>query len=126
MSAVRQLVSVWNKIVIAYEPVWAIGTGQTATPQLAQATHADIRDWVAHNVSESAAEQVRIIYGGSVNDKNAAALIEQPDIDGFLVGGASLKPAFGVIVEACQAYQDKQTKDVAGGGESLFVADYKY
>lgn len=126
MGAVRQLVSKWDKIVIAYEPVWAIGTGVTATPTVAQAAHADIRDWVRQNVSEDVAEQIRIIYGGSVSDKNAAELIQQPDIDGFLVGGASLKPAFGVIVEACQAYQDKQSEDVAGGGESLFVAGYTY
>ena len=126
MGAVRKLVSNWDKIVIAYEPVWAIGTGVTATPQIAQDAHADIRAWVSKNISDTVAEQIRIIYGGSVNDKNAAELIERPDIDGFLVGGASLKPAFGVIVEACQAYQQKQTKDVAAGGESLFVANYKY
>lgn len=126
LAAVRQLVSAWNKIVIAYEPVWAIGTGKTASPEEAQAAHAAIRSWVSENVSDDAAAQTRIIYGGSVSDKNAAGLIAQPDIDGFLVGGASLKPAFGVIVDACQAHQDKQSKDVAGGGESLFEANYKY
>jgi len=81
--------------------VWAIGTGKTATPEVAQETHAEIRAWLAANVSAEAAESVRILYGGSVTDKNAAELIGKPDIDGFLVGGASLKPAFSEIVAAC-------------------------
>lgn len=59
------------------------------------------------NVSDVVADQIRIVYGGSVNDKNAADLIARDDIDGFLIGGASLKPAFGTIVDACQAHQDK-------------------
>jgi len=92
----------WDNIVIAYEPVWAIGTGKTATPEIAQETHAEIREWLGKNVSADAAKTVRILYGGSVTDGNAAELISQPDIDGFLVGGASLKPAFDVIVSACQ------------------------
>ena len=91
----------WNNIVIAYEPVWAIGTGKTATPEIAQETHAEIREWLSKNVSEDAAKSVRILYGGSVTDANAADLIKQPDIDGFLVGGASLKPQFDTIVAAC-------------------------
>ena len=91
----------WSKIVIAYEPVWAIGTGKTATPEIAQETHAEIREWLASKVSADAAKTTRILYGGSVTDANAAELIGMPDIDGFLVGGASLKPAFDVIVSAC-------------------------
>lgn len=90
----------WNNIVIAYEPVWAIGTGKTATPEIAQETHAEIRAWLGANVGADAQNSVRILYGGSVSDKNAADLIAKPDIDGFLVGGASLKPAFSVIVDA--------------------------
>lgn len=92
----------WSKIVIAYEPVWAIGTGKTATPEIAQETHAEIREWLKANVSADAAAVTRILYGGSVTDANAAELIAMPDIDGFLVGGASLKPAFTQIVDACQ------------------------
>merc|ERR1719277_1119585 len=88
------------KVVIAYEPVWAIGTGLTATPADAQATHKGIRDLIAKNASASVADGIRIQYGGSANAKNAPDLSAQPDIDGFLVGGASLKPEFADIVKA--------------------------
>ena len=76
--------------VVAYEPVWAIGTGKTATPQQAQEVHAFIRGRLAAN-SQPVAEKVRVLYGGSMNPKNAAELVAQPDIDGGLIGGASLK-----------------------------------
>lgn len=108
LAAVRELVRNWDNIIIAYEPVWAIGTGLTASPEMAQDTHEAIRDWVSTFVSEETGKDIRIIYGGSVNDKNADALIKKPDIDGFLVGGASLKPAFANIVAACQAYKDAE------------------
>jgi len=88
------------KIVIAYEPVWAIGTGVTASPAQAQETHAAIRKWIASNVSADVAAGIRIQYGGSANAKNAPELSACPDIDGFLVGGASLKPEFVDIVSA--------------------------
>eukprot|EP00316_Scyphosphaera_apsteinii_P009166 CAMPEP_0119309068 /NCGR_PEP_ID=MMETSP1333-20130426/14063_1 /TAXON_ID=418940 /ORGANISM="Scyphosphaera apsteinii, Strain RCC1455" /LENGTH=251 /DNA_ID=CAMNT_0007312977 /DNA_START=30 /DNA_END=785 /DNA_ORIENTATION=+ len=88
------------KVVIAYEPVWAIGTGVTATPEQAQETHKAIREWIAKNVSADCAGAVRIQYGGSANAKNAPDLSACPDIDGFLVGGASLKPEFKDIVAA--------------------------
>ena len=90
----------WNRIVIAYEPVWAIGTGKAATPEIAQAAHHYIRSWLSDNVSEDVAAKIRIQYGGSVNGKNAADLFKQADIDGFLVGGASLKPDFLDIIKA--------------------------
>jgi len=90
----------WNKIVIAYEPVWAIGTGKTATPEIAQEAHLVIRNYVAEKVDKDVSGAVRIIYGGSVNDKNSDELIACQDIDGFLVGGASLKPAFTTIVKS--------------------------
>ena len=102
LNAIREECEDWSNIVIAYEPVWAIGTGLTATPEIAQETHAEIREWLATNVSKEAAGSVRILYGGSVTDANAGDLIKQEDIDGFLVGGASLKPAFHEIVAACQ------------------------
>lgn len=89
-----------KKVVIAYEPVWAIGTGLTATPEDAQATHAGIRALIAQKASAEVAEAIRIQYGGSANAANAPDLSAQPDIDGFLVGGASLKPEFADIVAA--------------------------
>merc|ERR1719379_1222724 len=92
-----------EKVVIAYEPVWAIGTGLTATPEDAQATHAGIRKLIAEKASADVAEKIRIQYGGSANAKNAPDLSAQPDIDGFLVGGASLKPEFADIIKAISA-----------------------
>ena len=80
-----------DRIIIAYEPVWAIGTGRTATPEQAQEMHAFIRRVFAQSHSQEAAENVRILYGGSVKPDNIAGLMAQPDIDGALVGGASLK-----------------------------------
>ena len=79
-----------ERLVIAYEPVWAIGTGRTATPQQAQEMHQFIRSKLAEKFADEA-ERVRIQYGGSVKPDNAALLMDQPDIDGALVGGASLK-----------------------------------
>ncbi|KAL3843397.1 hypothetical protein ACJIZ3_000800 [Penstemon smallii] len=91
----------WDKIVIAYEPVWAIGTGKVATPEQAQEVHVAIRDWLSKNVSAEVASKTRIIYGGSVNGGNCAELAKQEDIDGFLVGGASLKgPEFATIINS--------------------------
>merc|ERR1719183_2873696 len=89
-----------SKVVIAYEPVWAIGTGKTATPDDAQATHEGIRKLIAEKASAAVAEGIRIQYGGSANAKNAPELSACPDIDGFLVGGAALKPEFVEIVKA--------------------------
>ena len=89
----KQIGSSWDKVVIAYEPIWAIGTGKVATTQQAQDVHAAIRSWLKDNVSEKVADETRILYGGSVNEKNCKDLSKEKDIDGFLVGGASLKPA---------------------------------
>jgi triosephosphate isomerase len=77
--------------VIAYEPIWAIGTGKTASPEQAQEVHAFIRNEIAEKYDKEIAEQISILYGGSVNAKNAAELFACKDIDGGLVGGASLK-----------------------------------
>ena len=92
-----------KEIVIAYEPVWAIGTGVTASPEQAQETHAAIRKWIRENVSPACADGIRIQYGGSANAANAPELSACPDVDGFLVGGASLKPEFPEIVAAISA-----------------------
>ncbi len=77
--------------ILAYEPVWAIGTGRTATPGQAQEVHRFIREWIENNFNTGTAAQVRILYGGSVKPENIADLMSEPDIDGALVGGASLK-----------------------------------
>jgi triosephosphate isomerase (TIM) len=89
----------FGRLVIAYEPIWAIGTGRTATPEQAQETIAFVRD--ALRMRGGAGETVRILYGGSVKPDNAAELMAQPDVDGALVGGASLDPTdFAAIVKA--------------------------
>jgi triosephosphate isomerase len=102
LAALKAKLSDWSRIVIAYEPIWAIGTGKVATTEQAQEVHAAIRAWLKKEVSDKVAEETRILYGGSVNEKNCSELAKQPDIDGFLVGGASLKPAFVDIINSKQ------------------------
>lgn len=103
-KALANAIKDWTNVVVAYEPVWAIGTGKTATPQQAQEVHAALRKWFTENVSAAVSAAVRIQYGGSVTAANCKELASQPDIDGFLVGGASLKPEFVQIVNAKQWY----------------------
>lgn len=92
LDSLRELnPSDWDRLVIAYEPVWAIGTGKVATPQVAQQTHRHIRQHLTKSINPEQAAALRIIYGGSVSSGSAAELAKQDDIDGFLVGGASLK-----------------------------------
>jgi triosephosphate isomerase (TIM) len=89
----------FEKIVIAYEPVWAIGTGKTATPEIAADAHRTIRAWARDKFGKDAAAAIRILYGGSVKPDNVRTLMGQPEIDGVLVGGASLDPtSFASIV----------------------------
>ena len=90
-----------SEMIVAYEPVWALGTGRNATPQQAQEAHAAIRQWLAARYGSRVSESIRIQYGGSVTAANAAGLLQQPDVDGALVGGASLKAdTFGAIIKA--------------------------
>jgi len=103
LKAVIPKVSDWSKMVIAYEPVWAIGTGVVATPLQAQDTHFQIRTMLRDVCGTQVADAVRILYGGSVSPGNCQALGELPDVDGFLVGGASCKPDFTKIIDAAQS-----------------------
>ncbi|XP_054795525.1 triosephosphate isomerase, cytosolic-like [Prosopis cineraria] len=99
-TAIAAKISNWDNVVLACEPVWAIGTGKVATPAQAQEVHAELRKWIHRNVSAEVASSVRIIYGGSVNGANCKELAARPDVDGFLVGGASLKPEFIDIIKS--------------------------
>jgi triosephosphate isomerase len=91
-----------DPFALAYEPVWAIGTGETATPEIAQEAHRFLRETLADLIGEAAAGAKRILYGGSANPQNVADLIALPDVDGFLVGGASLDPEkFSTIIGCC-------------------------
>ena len=90
----------WALVTIAYEPVWAIGTGHTATPAQADEMHAFIREWVGTKYGEQLAGRLPILYGGSVKPANAASIFSMPHVDGALIGGASLDPdSFNVIIE---------------------------
>jgi triosephosphate isomerase len=92
-----------KNVIIAYEPVWAIGTGLTATPEQAEETCGVIRKVLVDLYGEEVAEATTIQYGGSMNEKNAAELLAKPNVDGGLIGGASLVPeTFTVIVDAAQ------------------------
>ncbi len=83
--------SAWKNIILAYEPVWAIGTGETASPEQAQEMHEFIREIIRKNYGNTVAEDVSILYGGSVKPENAAEIFSKPDVDGGLIGGAALK-----------------------------------
>ncbi len=97
-------IEAYKKMIIAYEPVWAIGTGETASPEQAQEMHRFIRDLLAKKYGRDVANKVRILYGGSVKPGNAKEIFSKPDVDGGLIGGAALKAAdFKAIVEAAKS-----------------------
>ncbi len=104
LDACKGSIADWGKVVVAYEPVWAIGTGKVASPAQAQETQAYVRKWLKENVSAEVSASTRIIYGGSVSDANCGELIQQEDVDGFLIGGAALKPAFATIIKTVASY----------------------
>jgi len=91
----------WKKVILAYEPVWAIGTGETASPEQAQEMHAFIRNVVAKKYTQEIADNLSILYGGSVKPSNAEEIFSKPDVDGGLIGGASLNAEdFSAIIKA--------------------------
>ena len=96
--------SAFSRIIIAYEPVWAIGTGKTATPEIAQDMHNHIRNLIQENYTQKAAKEKVILYGGSCKPSNAEELFKQEDIDGGLIGGASLKP--NDFIQICRSFQN--------------------
>ncbi|EXC10658.1 Triosephosphate isomerase [Morus notabilis] len=103
----------WDNIVLAYEPVWAIGTGKVATPAQAQEVHSELRKWLHDNAGVEVASSTRIIYGGSVNGTNCRELAKQLDIDGFLVGGASLKIFVIYLIKQPEPWKDQNNKQNA-------------
>jgi len=113
LEAVRRVLNEedWANVVVAYEPVWAIGTGVTASPAQAQEVHAALRLWLMENVSAEVSSRTRIVYGGSVKITNCKDLIDQDDVDGFLIGGASLKPSFTDIIKSVPAVWDSELRD---------------
>eukprot|EP00347_Sterkiella_histriomuscorum_P021198 403334866 len=98
----------WDNVVIAYEPIWAIGTGKIASADQTQEAHEFIRNWIRDNVSAKIAQNIRIIYGGSVTETNCENLIRLSHVDGFLVGSSSIKPGFRDIFETVYAQASKQ------------------
>ena len=89
----------WSDVVIAYEPIWAIGTGKIASADQTQETHEMIRKWIKDNVGPKVAEETRIVYGGSVTETNCDNIIKLHDVDGFLMGTSSIKPSFRTVFE---------------------------
>lgn len=98
----------FEKLVIAYEPVWAIGTGKTATPEQAQEMHELIRELIAQRTGKETASKIRILYGGSIKPENIAGLMAQPDVDGGLVGGACLKAESFIQIVSSSVTKNKQ------------------
>jgi triosephosphate isomerase (TIM) len=111
LDEIKGLLTDPAKLVIAYEPVWAIGTGRNATDPEAQEVQLFVRDWLAKNANRDYADRVRIIYGGSMKPENAQGLMEQADVDGGLIGGASLKAdSFLAICKTAAGWYEKEKK----------------
>mmetsp|Transcript_11025 Transcript_11025/g.16735 ORF Transcript_11025/g.16735 Transcript_11025/m.16735 type:complete len:118 (-) Transcript_11025:8-361(-) len=100
LDAIKSSVKNWASVVVAYEPVWAVGANKPPSADSIQGTHEYIRSWFRDSISEEVSNNIRIQYGGLVTVKNASDLLSKPDIDGFLMGGASLKADFLEIAGA--------------------------
>jgi len=107
LSALQEHAKDWSKIVIVYQPLWAIGTGTIASADQTQEACFDIRNWVRDKISPEVADSIRIVYGGSVTETNGENLIRLPDLDGFLVGSTSCKPIFRTIFEIVERHACK-------------------
>lgn len=108
LAAIHKEVTDWSKISIAYQPVWTINTGRTASHDQVQETQGAVREWLQTNVSKECAENIRIIYGGAVSHLNIKKLINEPDVDGFLVGAMALNESFRDIIGWCDDHHDKK------------------
>jgi len=95
----------WDRIAIAYEPLWSYNTGRSISPDQAQDSMEIIKRWVKANVSPEVALNIRLLYAGAVNEKNCAAFLEMDDIDGFLIGGKSVDPKFREFFDNCVKVQ---------------------
>jgi triosephosphate isomerase (TIM) len=106
LSAVKAKVEDWSKIILVYEPVWTFKTGKVATPEQIQESHKIVRTWVKENISEDRAKEIHILYGGNITEKNCDDIISMHDVDGFLVGGTSIKKGFRFVVEQVSDYAE--------------------
>ena len=106
LSAVKAKVEDWSQIILVYEPIWTFKTGKVATPEQIQESHQVVRGWVKENISEERAKEIHILYGGNVTEKNCDDIISMHDVDGFLVGGTSIKKGFRFVVEQVSDYAE--------------------
>ena len=113
LAAIKEKCEDWSNIVIVYEPVWTFKTGKVATPEQIQESHIIVRTWIRENVSKEVGDSIQILYGGSVSEKNWDTIIEMQDVDGFLIGGASIKKNFRFIVEQVSDYAESIKGDNA-------------
>ena len=104
LNAIAEEIDDWSKVSIAYQPVWTINTGRTASHDQVQETQKEVRDWVALNVGYNEADTMRIIYGGAITKFNVQQLIKQPDVDGFLFGAIALKSDFVDLVNSVEEF----------------------
>ena len=111
LAAIKEKVEDWSTVIIVYEPIWTFKTGKVATPEQIQESHSIIRKWTIENISEEAATNIRILYGGNITEKNCDSIIEMADVDGFLVGSTSIKKGFRFVVEQVSDFAESKQDD---------------